>query len=427
MSFADHYLSKQQTVIRFPLEKPSRDLKYCIVIPCYHEDKLLVSLDSVWNCKRPDSEIEVIIVVNSSDTDNADVINQNLKTIDEFETWKDTHTDPALKFHLLHVQDILKKYAGAGLARKTGMDFAVHRFNAINQKEGIIISLDADCTSDENYLVEIKSAFAKNDKADCAILYFEHPVTGDDFPPEIYSGIIQYELHLRYHIEFLRFIRYPYAYHTLGSCFAIKADTYVRQGGMNRKKAGEDFYFLQKIFTSGNTIEINQTRICPSPRPSMRVPFGTGPVIHKMLSDNNLILETYDPNAYLDLGRFLEMIPQLYRIKKSTLHSLLCELPDSVREFLITRNVEKKLDEVNQNTANYRSFVKRIYNWFNGFMIVKYLNTTHKKYYTEIPVEKAAETLLENSGVKADHDKGVLGLLQIYREIQRGQNYTTPL
>lgn len=427
MSFADHYLSKQQTVIGIPLEKPSRDLKYFIVIPCYHEDTLLVTLDSVWHCQRPESLAEVVIVVNSSETDTPDVINQNLKTIDEFEAWKDAHIDPALKFHLLHIQDTMKKHAGAGLARKTGMDFAVHRFNTINQREGIIISLDADCTCDENYLVEIESTFAKNEKADCAILYFEHPVAGDDFQPEIYSGIIQYELHLRYHIEFLRFIRYPYAYHTLGSCFAVKAVTYVRQGGMNRKKAGEDFYFLQKIFTSGNTIEINQTRICPSPRPSLRVPFGTGPVIHKMFSDNNLILETYDPNAYLDLGRFLGMIPQFYRIKKSTLHSLFRELPDSVREFLIARNVENKLDEVNQNTANYKSFVKRIYNWFNGFMVVKYLNTTHQKHYSEIPVEKAAGTLLEYSGVKADHDKGVLELLKIYREIQRGRNYTTPL
>ena len=427
MSFADHYLSKQQTATCFPFEKPSRDLKYSIVIPCYNEDRLLVTLDSVWNCQRPESDTEVVVVVNSSETDTPDVINQNLKTIEDFETWKDAHADPAIKFHLLHFQGIRKKYAGAGMARKTGMDFAVHRFNAINQKEGIIISLDADCTCDENYLVEIESTFAKNEKADCAILYFEHPVAGDDFRSEIYSGIIQYELHLRYHIEFLRFIKYPYAYHTLGSCFAVGADTYVRQGGMNRKKAGEDFYFLQKIFTTGNTIEINQTRICPSPRPSLRVPFGTGPVIHKMVTGNNIILETFNPQAYLDLRRFLEMIPQFYRIKQSTFHPLFRKLPGSVREFLINRNLEQKLDEVNQNTANYKSFVKRFYNWFNGFMVVKYLNTSHQKHYIEISVERAAVTLLKNSGVKADSGMGVLELLQIYREIQRSRNYLTPL
>lgn len=427
MSFADHYLRKQQKALHIPFEKPSRKLKYCIVIPCYNEDRLLVSLDSIWNCQRPESEIEVVIVVNSSETDTTDVINQNLKTIDEFEIWKQAHIDPAIKLHLVHIRGIPKKHAGAGMARKTGMDFAVRRFNAIDQKDGIIISFDADCTCDENYLYEIESGFTRNDRADCAILYFEHPVQGDDFPPEIYSGIVQYELHLRYHIGFLRFIRFPYAYHTLGSCFAVKADAYIKQGGMNRRKAGEDFYFLQKIFTSGKTVEINQTRICPSPRPSLRVPFGTGPVIHKMFSGSHSILETYNPQAYLDLGRFFQIMPQLYRIKQSTLNSLLRELPDSIKEFLVTRNVDKKLDEVNRNTANHRSFVKRIYNWFNGFMVVKYLNATHQKYYTELPVAKAAGTLLQNSGVKSGDGKGALELLHIYREIQRDQHYAIPL
>ena len=109
------------------------------------------------------------------------------------------------------------------------------------------------------------------------------------------------------------------------------------------------------------------------------------------------------------------------------MHSIFRKLPGSVREFLINRNLEQKLDEVNQNTANYKSFVKRFYNWFNGFMVVKYLNTSHHKHYTEIPVERAASTLLKNSGMKADRDAGVLELLQIYREIQRSRNYLTPL
>ncbi len=427
MGFADHYLSNQQTVIRTPFEKPSRDLKYAIVIPCYNEDRLPVTLDSIWSCQRPASAVEVIIVVNSSETDTPDVINQNLKTIDEFETWKAAHTDPAFKCHLIHIQNILKKHAGAGLARKAGMDFAIRRFNFIDRKDGVIISLDADCTCDENYLVAVESAFATNDKADCAILYFEHPLAGDGFPPEVYSGIMQYELHLRYHIESLRFIRYPYAYHTLGSCFAVKAETYVRQGGMNRKKAGEDFYFLQKIFPSGNTIEINNTAVFPSPRPSLRVPFGTGPVIHKMFSADNKVLRTYALQAYVDLGKFLEMIPRLYRISKSASYTLFREMPDSVREFLMNLHVEKKLEEVNQHTANSSSFIKRFYSWFNGFMVVKYLNTMHRKYYAEIPVEKAAGTLLHQAGLKDEYGLGVLELLKIYRQIQRSRNYTIPL
>ena len=42
---------------------------------------------------------------------------------------------------------------GVGLARKTGMDEAVRRFDIINNPEGVILSLDADCTVEHNYFV----------------------------------------------------------------------------------------------------------------------------------------------------------------------------------------------------------------------------------------------------------------------------------
>ncbi len=33
----------------------------------------------------------------------------------------------------------------------------------------------------------------------------------------------------------------------VGSALAVKALQYVKAGGMNRKQAGEDFYFVQKL------------------------------------------------------------------------------------------------------------------------------------------------------------------------------------
>ncbi|MBN2213831.1 MAG: glycosyltransferase [Bacteroidales bacterium] len=427
MSFANHYLSKQTFVNLNLSETASPDLKYCIVIPCYNEDKLPVTLDSLWKCRRPASGVEAVIVVNSSESDNRAVIRQNLNTINEFKKWQSLHSDPDFRFHLLHIQNLPAKHAGAGLARKTGMDAAIHRFNALNRPDGIIISFDADCTCDDNYLTEIESAFLENNKADCAILYFEHRVSGDEFPPEIYAGIVQYELHLRYHIESLRFIKYPFAFHTLGSCFAVKANAYIRQGGMNRRKAGEDFYFLQKMFTSGHITEINHTKVYPSPRPSLRVPFGTGPVIHKMCSSKHFLMKTYNPNSYLDLGRFLRIIPQLYGAGQSKWRSLITEMPDSVREFLLCMSAEAKLDEVNRNTGNSKAFVKRFFNWFNGLMLVKYLNYSHAKHYAKIPVEEAAFILLKERKAGAEYRNGALELLKIYRKLQQRQNDTIPL
>ena len=59
-------------------------------------------------------------------------------------------------------------------------------------------------------------------------IYFEHPIEGDEYPPEVYDAIIQYELYLRYYLQALRYTGYPYATHTVGSCFAVKASVYAK-------------------------------------------------------------------------------------------------------------------------------------------------------------------------------------------------------
>ncbi|NJK86994.1 MAG: hypothetical protein HC906_14465 [Bacteroidales bacterium] len=67
-------------------------------------------------------------------------------------------------------------------------------------------------------------------------------MAGDDHP-EIYEAISKYELYLRVHTAFLRLIGFPNSFFTLGSCFAVKAKSYTEIGGMNKRHAGEDFYF----------------------------------------------------------------------------------------------------------------------------------------------------------------------------------------
>ena len=45
----------------------------------------------------------------------------------------------------------------------------------------------------------------------------------------------------------MKFAGYPWAMYTVGSAFAVTAEAYVKRGGMNRRQAGEDFYFLQNL------------------------------------------------------------------------------------------------------------------------------------------------------------------------------------
>ena len=82
----------------------------------------------------------------------------------------------------------------------------------------------------------------------------------------------------------MKFANLPYSYHTIGSAFAVSASSYAKQGGMNRRKAGEDFYFISKLIKGEKFGEITKTKVIPSPRISDRVPFGTGRSIMKELT-----------------------------------------------------------------------------------------------------------------------------------------------
>ncbi len=206
--------------------------------------------------------------------------------------------------HFILAGDLPERYAGPGLARKTGMDEAVRRFAAAGTPDGIILSFDADTLCDPDYFTAISDHFHRHPDDNGCSIYFEHPLSGSDFNSEVYRAVTYYELHMRYYLRGLRNAGHPNVYHTVGSAFAVTAEAYCRHGGMNRRKAGEDFYFLQKFFDAGRFSECNTTRVIPSPRPSGRVIFGTGAAVSEFLSSKAEPL-TYNPAAFDSIGTFL--------------------------------------------------------------------------------------------------------------------------
>ncbi len=174
-------------------------------------------------------------------------------------------------------------------------------------------------------------------------VYFEHPVSGTEFPENVYRGIIDYELHLRYINQFLRFAGFPFAYHTIGSCFGVRADIYAAQGGMNKRKAGEDFYFLHKIIPLGHFAELNTTRVIPSPRPSDRVPFGTGVAVGKYLSSNEAGTLTYAPECFLTLRLLLQQVKRLFRANTADIASMMKTLPKPLSDYLQDQHAGKAI------------------------------------------------------------------------------------
>lgn len=288
------------------------------------------------------------------------------------------------------------------------MDEALHRFHQAQQPNGIIACFDADCVCDSNYLIELERYFIENPRSPGCSIYFEHPLEGSN-DPRIYEAITQYELHLRYYVEALRFAGFPHAFHTVGSSMAVRAQAYMEQGGMNKRKAGEDFYFLHKIIPLGHFGELNTTRVIPSPRVSDRVPFGTGKAVGQMLAGSPFL--TYPFEAFLDLRTLFSQIPALQT-------SDAINVPEPLESFLLDQNFPTALAELRSNTATLASFTNRFFRWFDAFLAMKYIHFARDTKYGATSVVLASSTLLSRlTQESAPPDARVL-LLQ-YREFQR--------
>jgi glycosyltransferase involved in cell wall biosynthesis len=420
MGFADTYLEKQKNFTPSIKEEPDNNLKLIVVIPCYNEPHLIPCLDSIWNCIRPESAVEVFIVINSSVSAPEEIRSQNLASLSQFKEWEKDHKSDTFRYYSIFRDNLPDKYAGAGLARKIGMDESIYRFNHLNNPDGVIISFDADASCDLNYLVEIEKTFRQDPKINGCTVYFEHPIQGDQFTPEVYRGILQYELYLRYYVQGLKYAGVPYAFFTVGSCFAVRALGYVKVGGMNRRKAGEDFYFLHKLFPLGNISEVKTTRVIPSPRPSDRVYFGTGPFIRKFQENNKKEYLTYNFKTFILLRNFFSQIDLLFRSEEKDLLKFITSLPCPFQEFLYDIEFINRIDEINRNTATYQAFEKRFFLWFNAFMVLKFMNAIHKSYFNKIPVCEASGDLLKAVTRKGRIPGKAEELLQIFRRMEIG-------
>lgn len=384
---------------------PVDDLSMVVVIPSRREDRLLSTLQSLLDAQNTKRPIEILIVFNHPQSEEAELKEKNIHYLEVCKDW--ISSNGIENIHIIEAFDLPDKHAGVGLARKIGMDEAVRRLG--NNEEGIIIALDADCEVEENYLTAIEKAFDDNPQANAASIYFEHPL--QDLDEVLLKGIIQYELHLRYYNQLLKYAGHPFAFHTVGSSMAVRSSVYQKQGGMNKRKAGEDFYFLQKIIQLGNFIEIKNTSVYPSARISDRVPFGTGRAQDEWIKGGEVILNSYHPSAGEELKSLFSIVQES---AGKTID--IQRIPNSVSQFIGEQEWDSKMDEIASNTNSKEAFIQRFFNWFNLFMCFKFVHYYRDNYKENIAVTEAANDLMHKLGIPLDKDETALELLNKFRK-----------
>jgi hypothetical protein len=418
MGFASTYLETRALFPQKIEEAIDSETGIIVVVPAYNEPGINKLLDSLAKCSAPECNVEVIIVINAPYDADRESLENNRITFNNIESWKKENNKCFFRLFAFMIGHPPVSGWGVGLARKTGMDEAIRRFDTIKKSDGVILNLDADCTVDRNYFLEVYNELLKKTDHNACSIYFEHPLSGTNYPETIFNYITLYELHLRYYFQALAYSGFPYVFHTVGSAIAVKALPYIKAGGMNRRQAGEDFYFIQKLVPAGGYFNLNSTTVYPSPRASARVPFGTGASIGKLSADKSSALLTYNILAFKELRTFFELIDIFFESGATELNNYFSLIPKGLKLFLNEKEWIEKMIEIKNNTSGLLSFKKRFFVWFNMFRIVKYLNFVHIDFFEKRPVDIAASELLETRGI-IFKSKEVKDLLLYYREMEK--------
>jgi len=257
------YLARRAAVGPWTLELASTDpFPGAIVIPCLAESAslshTLASLTA--DSSLPESGLAVILVVNNRLDATIEEKADNLLTLDFLKSCRDRVSFP------LGIVDASSpgfelplKDGGVGLARKLGHDLLLPFLDF--SIDPVIISLDADTVVSPGYSGAIINHF-RTAAAGGAVIPFEHlPATGEREK----RAIERYELFLRCYVAGLAFAASPYGFHTVGSAMACRASAYLKCGGMNRRRAGEDFYFLQSLAKTAGVGQVQGAVVYPSP------------------------------------------------------------------------------------------------------------------------------------------------------------------
>jgi hypothetical protein len=196
----------------------------------------------------------------------------------------------------------------------------------------------------------------------------------------------------------------------------VKASVYAKQGGMNRRQAGEDFHFLQKIIPLGNFGDIHTTRVMPSGRTSQRVPFGTGKAMLKWNSSASDEYTTYNPCIFEELRVCLKGINGLYSSSPTDIQRYFEDLPIMLKNFIGKDSWIRKISAFQSQSASLQAFKDKFFQWMNGLKILRYVHYARDSGYQNVTVMEAYKWLNEKIQLTEIYKENVIDGLTALRK-----------
>lgn len=408
------YLAKRAAGGPWRISDPlSRTFAAAVVIPALAEHANLPYTLRSLACNPAEllGQTLILVVVNqrrdASPAERAD----NQTTLEALGCWK-------REFGLdnLHWVDAassgneLPPRQGVGLARKIGLDLALTQLDFADG-DPLLVCLDADTLVQPDYLGAIANHFDICDSGG-ASLPFRHRQADT---PAGQEAIDRYELFLRAYVLGMELAGSPFAFHTVGSAMTCRASAYVAAGGMNRRLAGEDFYFLQQLHKTSRVAPLSGTVVHPSPRSSHRVPFGTGRAVGDMLATGEQLL-FYQPLLFDIVGEWLECVVGHGGASGAELMAHTGVISPLLRGYLESAAFGEVWDRLLRNNRDEQRLMASFHGWFDAFRTMRLMHHLTDNGHPRIPAEQAVPPLLERAGYSGPTDPG--GLLDCLRSIQ---------
>jgi len=326
---------------------------------------------------------------------NAEAKTDNWKSIEHLRKIILEKKNPEINIGLVDASssgfELPEKDGGVGLARKIGMDLALTQFNYSNSGKNILICLDADCTVSNNYLESIIQTF-KQPNIHAAYVQYEHMLPENESEQ---LAIICYEIFLRYYVLGLQYANSPFAFPTIGSTMICDFESYIKVGGMNKKKAAEDFYFMEKLAKITEIKEISDAKVYPSNRGSWRVPFGTGQRVNRFFAGTHKEYLLYNPKSFDVLKSWLkiynseEIFDAEYYLKSAT------AIHKSLYDFLVQNSFEDSWNKILKNSKSDEQKQKQKQIWFDGFRTLKLIHYLRDNGFPLVNMFEALDEIFE--------------------------------
>lgn len=279
---------------------------------------------------------------------------------------------------------------GVGMARRIGMDLALPHLTI--DPGTWIACLDADTLVEPSYWFALCRHFRIH-RSGGAVLNARHQPAP---APEQQKAIDLYETYLQGTALGLAMAGSPYAYISLGSAIACSAEAYIRSGGMNRRLAGEDFYFLQQLRKTSGLAPVQGTCVFPSARISQRTPFGTGPKLQELLHHPNAAL-FYHPQAFDLLRQWLQTIKHNLRSSGKELLQKAYHIDPCLRDFLAEGRFVQRWDRMQQDKPA-DLWLQDVHTWFDGLQTIRLLNHLSATDFPRGPANTHLTPLLKKIG-----------------------------